>query len=188
MKNSDQPVTVIVTRRPKPGMEKAFEEYITGITQAAIQHEGHLGTNVFRPSGPKEKDYNIIFKFDRRSHLDEWENSEERLQWRNVAKNVSEKPSREIITGLETWFSLPSQPVNLPPPRYKMAVVIWIGIFSLVSVVSALIGNYIADFPLLVRTFSISIIVVPLMTFFVMPFLTRLFSGWLYPGNGKSSK
>ena len=32
----DPPVTVIISRRVKPGCEEAFEEFISGITAAAM--------------------------------------------------------------------------------------------------------------------------------------------------------
>jgi hypothetical protein len=32
----------------------------------------------------------------------------------------------QVLTGLEGWFTLPSQPGAPPPPRYKMAVLTWV--------------------------------------------------------------
>ena len=61
----DPPVTVVISRRVKRGCEKAFEKFISGITASAMTFEGHLGTNVFRPSSPADNEYRIIFKFDR---------------------------------------------------------------------------------------------------------------------------
>ncbi len=72
----DPPVTVVVSRQVKPGCEAAFEEVISGITAAAMTYEGHLGTNIFRPSDPQDREYKIIFKFDRASNLRRWEESE----------------------------------------------------------------------------------------------------------------
>jgi antibiotic biosynthesis monooxygenase (ABM) superfamily enzyme len=37
------------------------------------------------------------------------------------------------------------------------------------------------DWPLLARTFTLTVIVVLTLTYFVLPLLTRLFSRWLYP-------
>lgn len=65
----DPPVTVVITRKVKPGCKKAFEKFISGITSSAMTFDGHLGTNVFRPSNPRDSTYRIIFKFDRASSL-----------------------------------------------------------------------------------------------------------------------
>lgn len=74
--SADPPVTVVISRRVKPGCKKAFEKFISGITSAAMTFDGHLGTNVFRPSSPQDNEYKIIFKFDRASNLQIWEESE----------------------------------------------------------------------------------------------------------------
>lgn len=179
--SGDPPVSVMVTRRPLPGREAEFEAYLQGITQAAQSQPGHLGSTIFRPSGGADPSYRILFKFDRRSNLERWEQSAEREEWRALAEQVSEPRQVQMHTGLEAWFTLPAQPVNLPPPKHKMALIVWLGIYTLVTGLSALIGPLIADWPLPLRIFVITVPVVILMTYAVMPFLTRLFACWLYP-------
>jgi uncharacterized protein len=44
------PVTAIVTRRPKRGKIKEFEEWMQGFIRESLRFEGHLGVNVIRPS------------------------------------------------------------------------------------------------------------------------------------------
>lgn len=177
---SDPPVTVLVTRKPVPGREAEFEDYIAGITHAAMRFPGHLGANVFRPNKP-DGDYRIVFKFDRRSNLEKWENSRERAEWAEVAETVSQPREVQTITGLEAWFTLPDCAINVHPPKYKMAFLVWLGVFTLVTLFSYLIGPLIVDWPLLARVLATTLFVVPTLTYFVLPFLTRLFSKWLYP-------
>ena len=177
---SDPPVTVLVTRKPLPGKEAEFEEYITGITQAAMQFPGHMGANIFRPAKPGGA-YRILFKFDRRSHLEGWENSKERATWREIAETVSQPREVQTITGLEAWFTLPDCAINVHPPKYKMAFLVWLGVFILVNLISYLIGPFIAPWPMLARNFTVTVLVVSLLTYFVLPWLTRLFARWLYP-------
>jgi len=178
---SDPPVTVLVTRCPKPGMEKEFEDYVSGITEAAMRWPGHKGTTIFRPSSARDRSYQIIFKFDRESQLKDWESSAERASWRGLAEKVSEPPERKVVTGLEGWFSLPARPLNVPPPRYKMTVIIWLGILGLSAATQYLVGPRIKHLPLMARVVVTTTIVVPLMTMVIMPLLTRLFAWWLYP-------
>jgi uncharacterized protein len=177
---NDPPVTVLVTRKPVPGKEAEFEAYLTGITQAAMQFPGHLGSNIFRPS-KTDAPYRIVFKFDRRSNLEKWENSPERAEWHAIAESVSQPRKVETITGLEAWFTLPDCAINVHPAKYKMAFLVWLGVFSLVTLLSYLLGPLISDWPLVARTFTLTVIVVSTLTYFVLPLLTRLFSRWLYP-------
>ena len=131
---ADPPVTVVITRKVKPGCKKAFEKFISGITASAMTFEGHLGANVFRPSNPKDNEYQIIIKFDRASNLKIWQESECRRQWLARAESLRLEPDTiRVITGLETWFTLPSSKPISPPPRYKMATVTLITLFPLVQ-------------------------------------------------------
>ncbi len=65
-------------------------------------------------------------------------------------------------------------------PRWKMAVIIWIAIYPLITIFFFLFGKYLMQIEYLpVRTLLITLIVVPIMVFILLPILTRFFSGWL---------
>ncbi|MGB5633561.1 MAG: hypothetical protein WBM44_07280 [Waterburya sp.] len=180
----DPPVTVVITRKVKPRCKKAFEKFISGITASAMTFEGHLGTNVFRPSSLADNEYRIIFKFDRASNLKIWEESECRRQWLARAESLRLEPARiRIITGLETWFTLPSPQVISPPPRYKMATVTLLTLFPLIQLANITLAPLLEllPFPLLLRRLIITALLVLLMTYIAMPRMTKLFSRWLYP-------
>ena len=180
----DPPVTVIISRRVKPGCEEAFEKFISGITAAAMTFDGHLGTNVFRPNNSADREYKIIFKFDRASNLKIWEQSECRRQWLARAESLRLEPARiRVITGLETWFTLSSPKRVTPPPRYKMATITLITLFPLIQLAHLTIAPLLelTPLPLLLRSLIITAILVWLMTYVAMPRMTKLFSRWLYP-------
>jgi uncharacterized protein len=181
----DPPVTVVISRKVKPGCKVAFEKFISGITAAAMTFEGHLGTNIFRPSSPTDNEYRIIFKFDRASNLQIWEQSECRRQWLARAESLRLEPARiRVITGLETWFTLPSSSPQIhPPPRYKMATVTLLALFPSIQLANLTLVPLLKllSLPLLVKNLMITAILVLLMTYVLMPRMTKLFSGWLYP-------
>ena len=180
----DPPVTVVISRRVKPGCEAAFEKFISGITAAAMTFEGHLGANVFRPSTQRDNKYHIIFKFDRASNLRVWEESECRRQWLARAESLLlEPPTIRVITGLETWFTLPSPKPIIPPPRYKMATITILALFPLIQLVNFIFAPLLdlLPLPLLLRSLILTGITVLLMTYVAMPRMTKLFSRWLYP-------
>lgn len=179
IEENDPPVTVEVMRRPKPGKEMAFEEYLTGISRAAMAQPGHLGTNIFRPPKGTNQPYRIIFKFERRSQLRRWESSSERAEWRALAESVSQSCDRAETCGLEAWFTLPES--HTPhPPRHKMMLLVWLGIYCLVNLAFITVGPLVEYLPLLVRTFILTALIVPIMTYLVLPLLTRLFKRWLF--------
>ena len=123
--DEDPPVTAVASRRVKRGREREFEEWVSGILAAANEFPGYLGSEVLRPSDdPDDDEYKIVFRFDHASNLHAWENSEERRRWlRKSRPMLHEKEKVDVLTGLETWFTLPSKAGEPAPPRYKMAAV-----------------------------------------------------------------
>jgi uncharacterized protein len=175
------PVTTTVTRRIKPGHESAYEEFLEGIIAAASRFPGHLGVEVFRPDSPGGE-YRTVYRFDSADHLRRWLDSDEHAAWLERAEPHAAGPMRtQFLTGLESWFTLPAQPGASPPPPYKMALLTWITIFPLITAIVAVTGPLLEELPLAVRLGITTALAVPLMTWVVMPRVTRLLRGWLYP-------
>jgi len=178
----DPPVTAVASRQVKPGREREFEEWVSGILAAANNFPGYLGSEVLRPSDPEDNEYKIIFRFDHASSLLAWENSEERHHWLRQSRPLLEEEEKvHVLSGLETWFTLPSKPGEPAPPRYKMAIVTWLAVFPVVAVIFSLFGQWLNLLPTLVRTLVFTLVMITLMTYVIMPRMTRLFSFWLYP-------
>ena len=179
---ANPPVTAVASRRVKRGREREFEEWVSGILAAANEFPGYLGSEVLRPGdAPGDDEYRIVFRFDRESNLRAWENSEERRRWLSKAEPLIHEERVHVLTGLETWFTLPWKAGEPSPPRYKMAVVTWLAVFPLITVILTLFGPLLGLLPMLLRTLVLTAVMVSLMTYVVMPRLTRLFSFWLYP-------
>lgn len=180
--DSDQPTTVDVLQRIKPGCEAAFEAVLAELIEAAMACEGHLGVNVFRPSDPDHPEYRIVFKFDRISRLKQWEASPIRQRLLNRASQFTEGPGQyAMLTGLETWFTLPHRPGLPAPPRYKMMVVSGITIYVLINLINVILVPLIGPLPALLRTLVVTVVMVAVMTYVAMPRMTKLFRRWLYP-------
>lgn len=62
-----------------------------------------------------------------------------------------------------------------------MAIVTWLAVFPLITVILVLFGPLLGLLPMLLRTLVPTAVMVSLMTYVIMPRLTRLFSFWLYP-------
>jgi antibiotic biosynthesis monooxygenase (ABM) superfamily enzyme len=176
------PVTATVTRRVKPGHEAAYEEFLAGIGGAARAFPGYLGEEVFRPAGGPGGEYRIVYRFDSPAHLRAWLDSPERAAWLARAEPHAAGPLRaRYLTGLEGWFTLPAEP-GAPPPPYKMAILTWAAIFPLITLVVLASAPLIGPWPLAARLAVTTLVTVSLMTWVVMPRLTRLLRRWLYPG------
>ncbi|MDQ4127946.1 MAG: antibiotic biosynthesis monooxygenase [Actinomycetota bacterium] len=178
----DPPVTAVASRRVKAGREPEFEEWATGILGAVNGYPGYLGSEVIRPGeDPGDDEYRIVFRFDQASNLRAWEDSEERRRWLKWAQPLIHEEKVRVLTGLETWFTRRSRPGEPAPPRYKMVAITWLAVYPLITLILVLFGPLLGLMPMLVRTLVLTAVMVTLMTYVIMPRMTRLFSFWLFP-------
>jgi uncharacterized protein len=179
---SDGPITTTVMRRVKPGHEPFYEQFLEGIIAAASRFSGHLGVEVFRPENVSAGEYRVVYRFDSAEHLRAWLDSDEHKAWLERAEPHVIGPMRtQFMTGLETWFTVPGRPATPPPPPYKMALVTWITIFPLITLVVIVLGPLLKGIALVPGLAITTAVTVPIMTWLVMPRVTRLLRGWLYP-------
>jgi antibiotic biosynthesis monooxygenase (ABM) superfamily enzyme len=180
--------TATITQRIEPACEQAYEALLVGIHEAAKAFGGFLRREVIKSHAGSYLEYTHVIHFDNETNLRRWEHSPERHEWLSrMATMAIHSTPLQMITGLETWFTLsPGKPI-VPPPRYKMAIVTWLAIFPLITLISYATGPFFGHLPIVVRTLVVTAAVVPLMTYVVMPRMTRLFGRWLYPAERRDS-
>ncbi len=180
--DSDPPVTVYISRRIRPGCEGRFEAVMGEILRAVVHAPGHMGASVFRPVDPAAPEYRVVFKFDRMSSLQAWEDSAERRACLYRMEDLLVAPSqRSDVTGLEVWFTLPGEEKPRLPNRHRVALVTWLGVYLVGVVFGVTLNPLIAPLPVWLRVLIHSSLFVPIMLYGVLPRLTRLFRRFLYP-------
>lgn len=180
------PVTVVVTRQPRRGYEAAFEEWLRGVLDEAAAFPGHEGTSVIRPTDPARPEYVLILRFAAYDDLVRWYESEERARWLEKVEPISEtEPEFHEQTGLETWFTLPGRKNPAPPSRPKMAILTLLGIYPLVLLANVTLVPALESVARPLAALVTSAVLVVLMTWVVMPAVTKVLYGWLYPETRK---
>jgi uncharacterized protein len=178
----DPPVTVDIVQVVKTGSEESFEALLTKLISASENFEGRLGCNVFRSSNQDNlSEYRIIFKFNSLKNLRNWENSEIRHRLIESAKPLLVGDVKwQVITGLETWFTLSAKGAIVPPPRYKMVIITFLAAYPTTTLVNFLLQPLkVLPAPLL--SLIGMLILLSSMTYIIMPRMTKLFAKWLYP-------
>jgi uncharacterized protein len=179
--SASDPVTVIVKHRVIPGKEVEYEVWAQGITEAARKFDGYLGVNFIRPSDSQSDEYVLIFKFNSYESMQRWEESPERNLWRSKRKHLTiDEPEIHRYKGWDYWFTLPPT-AKVAPPRYKMALITLISLYPLALFLPMLLHPLIGWLPVAIVVFITAAVIVPLMLYFVMPTMVKLFSWWLYP-------
>lgn len=181
-----EPVTVLIRRRVKAGRELEYEAWLQRLQAEARALPGYLGVTTQRPapSGPRE--YVSAVRFDSLASLQAFEASELRARYlREVVPLVEADAVWEQLTGLEFWFSAPAGTVVPQPSRPRMALVMIAVVFTLVLVIGTAVNAVFAALPFstpyplrLLVTIAIEVV---LMTWWVMPWITRRLAPWIYP-------
>ncbi len=181
--SSGDPVTVVVSRRARRGRDDELERWLHDVIAATARFEGYQGSTVLRPEPGSGRDHVLVFRFASAAHLDAWQTSEERTQWLTRAEPFTEAVEVRTQEGLEPFFDLPAPRVRgaMPPPRWKMAVLTWLGLYPLVVIVGLLSEPLLRDLPFAIAVAPQTMATVALMAWLMMPFLTRTASKWLYP-------
>jgi antibiotic biosynthesis monooxygenase (ABM) superfamily enzyme len=169
-------VTVTVARRVAPGRESDFEEFSSTLTRAAARHAGFLGSGMLRP-GHVGEPWHVVFRFDSVEHLRAWEISPERAEILATGQDLVDSTDMHRVTGLETWFALPSRTAPAPP-RWKMFAVSVVAIYVLQLILNLALQPL--ALPVVVRVALVAVAVTALMTWLVMPRVARLLQDWLY--------
>jgi hypothetical protein len=192
---ADSSITWVVNHHVRMDRADQFEEWLRGITEEVKRFPGWRGGTVLRPSvssGPSS-DYVVVVRFDSSEDLRRWENSTERAHWLHLLQPfVTGLPTTRSASGLETWFQLSGETALVPPPKWKMAVLVLVAIFPLVVLVTLVLGAIAGGRPYvgvavtlgadyLARTLLTAVTLVILMTWFAMPWLSHLARRWLYP-------
>lgn len=204
--NPTRAVTVLVTRRVSPRDAAGFEAAMDGMLAAARQFPGHLGGQMVRPGEASRGDepqhhqpqpavgepllYHVVFAFDNEAHLAAWQQSPERQHWlQQVAPHTLGDQEMRRVSGLDYWFAPAGSTTRKPPPKWKVAVVTWLGIFPTVLALFLTVAPLLASWPLVPRILVITALVVLIMTWVVAPRLTRWLAGWLHatPDKGQTT-
>ncbi len=181
-----EPVTVLIRRRVKPGREADYEAWLHRLQVAARSLPGYLGVTTQRPAAGAAREYLSAVRFATLADLRGFEASELRRQaLAEVAPLVDGDALWQELTGLEFWFSAPPGTVVPQPSRPRMALVMIGVVFALVLSIGSVVNAAFALLPVatpyplrLLVTISLEVV---LMTWWLMPWLTRRLAPWIYP-------
>jgi antibiotic biosynthesis monooxygenase (ABM) superfamily enzyme len=178
LRGADETATAVFVRRVRAGREREYEQLADEMISASEAVPGQVAaTMLHEESSP---DYVLVYSFADAGSLGSWLDSPARRALVARADWLSERHSRIAKpTGLETWFALPGRPTLKAPPRWKMWLTSLVALYPLVVVFQAWLAPPMKNLPLLLRSALLPLILLTLMTYLVMPAVTRLLRPWL---------
>jgi antibiotic biosynthesis monooxygenase (ABM) superfamily enzyme len=171
------PAKIIIERRVRPGAEAALKSWAERFIAHARGFPGHEGGSVLA-AGPRS--YFLLIRFASALALDEWQRSSAYASLMHEAEAVSTgHDDQQIQSGLETWFTLPEMPAPMKPPaKWKMALLTWLALLPQVVILGFLLAPL--QLPFFIAAPVSTAIPVALLTWLIMPRLTRALYPWLY--------
>jgi antibiotic biosynthesis monooxygenase (ABM) superfamily enzyme len=179
-----EPVKIVLERHVKPGAREPFEQWIKEVLVAANSSLALQGSSVLTAG---EGDYFILLRFESQAALERWSTSPEVIELLRRGEALATAPVQPVVrSGLETWFTVPGLPApRAAPPQWKMALVTWCALLPQVILLSFIIPK---GLPFLVGVALSTAIPVAMLTWVIMPRLTKLLYSWLYaPSHGLAS-
>jgi antibiotic biosynthesis monooxygenase (ABM) superfamily enzyme len=147
-------ITVVVAREVAPGRETEFHRWGDDeLLTAAARFPGFLGA---------------------------WEGSPVRTRLLAAGSEFVQSVAVRRLDGMEAWFEPPPSRPSGPPPRWKTFLMTASVILVLQTILAALLRPLVGDWPTFLRTAAVIVPLVALMTWVVMPRLSRLLAGSLY--------
>ena len=186
------PITVAVERRVDADRQAEALAWVQTGTSLASRMPGYLGSGWVRGS-PASSLWYTLYRFADADSLAGWESSPERHWWLRSGEEFVHDARVERRTGIEGWFDVPASslldhPTPLgprpAPPRWKQAVTIWLGFFP-TNLVFTLLVSLLPVWgvvPLVARVLITTVVLTPVMTYVVLPFVTARLRPWLEGG------
>lgn len=172
------PIHIAITRRVRPGHEAEFQQALREFLQTSFAHGGVQGASMLTPPpGSGTREYGILRTFANEAERDSFYESQMFRTWEARARTLTEgEPVYRQLHGLEAWFRSP----ETRPPRWKMAVATLMGVYPTSLFLALTVGKVVHTWSVPARSLVIAACMVALLTWAVMPLVTRLLHGWLH--------
>jgi uncharacterized protein len=176
----NEPIHVAIIRRVKPGRERDFERELLAFAQRSIVDSGTRGVHLIYPSSSSgSNEYGILRTFVSGLDRAAFYKSALYCEWLATIESLVEgEPKYRELHGLEAWFR---NPPSVDPPLWKMAIATYLGVVPVIMLLALTLGRLIRNWNFLLNNIVFNAFVVALLTWVVMPLITRALHGWLNP-------
>lgn len=170
-------VTAVMSQRVRPGAWEEFRRAHAEITLVMRSFEGFLSCELAEPVPGVQDDHVVVFAFDSRRNLDRWLESDERQDVLALVEPLIEgERTLNVVGGFAGWFQVDGA---VEPPRWKQAVAVLLALYPTTLLLGFLQRTFAPDTPWIPALFISNVVGIAILTWLLMPFVTRMLSSWL---------
>jgi uncharacterized protein len=167
------PVTVSIVRHVAPENTAQMIAWLRSGSSLAERSPGFLGVGWVRPAVESDE-WHMLYRFADQASLEAWESSPQRTWWLGSAQGLVGESRLERRTGIEGWFD---EPTTTDVQDLRPALTF----FPLSLVLGLLLLSTGVHVNIVLRTLITTIVATPIMTYGLLPWMTKRFEWFLKP-------
>ncbi len=181
-------VTAVLVQLVDPALEDEFVRWQQQLTDAESRFPGFHGSQLFRPVPGVQEKWVAMFRFDTEEHLNDWLQSPERMRLLEEGARFSDVEIHRVASSFGSWFSFGGQRREAASPNWKTALSVLVGLYPTVVVLTVAISEVWPGGVLWQTLLVGNVLSVTLLTWAVMPGITRALNFWLVPESGRAGR
>jgi antibiotic biosynthesis monooxygenase (ABM) superfamily enzyme len=174
-------VTVVISHPVRPEHETEFVAWHDRLTAAENQHPGFQGSQLYRPVSGIQANWTAVLRFDTAEHLDAWLGSPQRAALLDEGRHFRDFDLQRVSSPYGSWFSSVEEAGGGGPPQWKSALSVLVALYPTVVLLTLGISALWKHGPLWATLLVGNVLSVTLLTWVVMPVVTRALRFWLAP-------
>lgn len=166
------PVTVVMSRRAAPDRAGELVAWAESLCEVASAFPGHLGHKVHEAPTDTATQVIIGLSFATSADLVRWEQSAERAAALDTGAELTEGSPTSLAVQMmdaQVWGGVERS----PSARWRSAAIVWAGLFPPAVLTNLLLEPFAGGWPLALRTFVLTVILVPVVVLGTVPLINR---------------
>ena len=173
---------ILVRRRIKIGREADYLAAMREFVSYALSCPGYESISVLSPA-PGEREYAVLGSFTDEAARRRFTATPEYAVWMTRLAEFTDGEVGFVERNvLNEWVRPPALAASAAvPPKWRTATATFAGVFPVVTLLNFTLTPVLRPWPIVASSAVIAAIVVILLTWLVMPVVSRLLRPWLYP-------